>query len=231
MRLVLTADFHGRLPDIPPCDVLCIAGDICPDFIRRYRRGDEDRWHHGQPEQMKWLEDTFVWWLANVPASDVVMIAGNHDYVFESAEPRVRDLLSDWVYLRDEPAIVQGVNFYGLPWVPNLPSWAFYGDYAKLTEVYDKVPAETDVLLTHGPPFGYGDLTESNGYGPAEHVGTPQCLSAIQRVAPRITATGHIHEAYGHYRISTPQRVAPLYNVSYNTVRYEPIQQPVEVEL
>ena len=237
MRLALTADLHGKLPELrDECDVLVIAGDICPDYKRVYFRGvnhESAREYNGEAEQLKWLEREFIPWTDLTRAEHIVVIAGNHDYVFESAEPRCRQLLADANidYLRDESVDIAGVKFYGLPWVPNLPRWAFYGDYDKLTEVYNAVPEDTDVLITHGPPFGYGDLTDENGYGPSEHVGTPQCLSAIKRVAPRITVTGHIHEAYGYYSISTPKRIAPVFNVSHNTVRYEPINAPVEVVL
>ena len=56
MRFVCVADLHGYLPEIPPCDVLLVAGDICPT--------DDER----PATQRRWLHSTFATWLAGVPA-------------------------------------------------------------------------------------------------------------------------------------------------------------------
>src|SRR5688572_28535904 len=230
MRLVLTSDFHGSLPEIPECDLLIIAGDICPDYLRAYRRGTEAREHKGAPEQMRWLEKRFISWAGLLQGvENIVVTPGNHDFVFQSAEPRVRDLLetNDIIYLRDEAYNFQGIHLYGTPWVPNLPFWAFYGDERKLQTVFERVPLDCDILITHGPPKGYGDLTDDNVYGPGEHVGSWDCRAAIERARPNHVVCGHIHEAYGQYRAGHSQ----IYNVSHNTVRYDPINPPVVIDL
>lgn len=55
---------------------------------------------------------------------------------------------------------------------------------------WNQIPDDTDILLTHGPPLGHGDLVR-NG----DHVGCVELLSTIQqRVRPKYHVFGHIHE-------------------------------------
>lgn len=55
---------------------------------------------------------------------------------------------------------------------------------------WNEIPDDTDILVSHGPPFGIGDLCKSS-----LRVGCPMLLSAVQeRVKPKIHAFGHIHE-------------------------------------
>lgn len=130
------SDLHGRLPRdsggyvrVPPCDVLVIAGDICPDFhgagsARPTRPGSKTFQHvydKGEAAQTNWLNDEFREWLedARAFAGEVVAIAGNHDFVFErKLEPHNLP----WTYLWDSEATVEGLRFYGVPLVPKIGS-------------------------------------------------------------------------------------------------------------
>lgn len=81
MKVVATSDLHGFLPQIPPCDLLLIAGDVCPV------------WNHRLPFQRKWLRETFTPWLESLPARKIVGVWGNHDSIAESNPDKVPPLL------------------------------------------------------------------------------------------------------------------------------------------
>lgn len=239
-RVALTSDWHGNLPDVPECDVLVIAGDTCPDFIRPARKSQGWRRIDGGPDQARWLREKFVPHIEAQPAKLTLIIGGNHDFVFQSdfLIPYDNFLGASIIYLRDMTwTTSSGLSFYGIPWVPNLPSWAFYASDEDLATLYGAVPNGTDVLITHGPPYGYGDVTSMRfASDPPDfdgHVGTRACLDAIQRVEPRVTVCGHIHEGAGHYRIPVQEHDHPmhLYNAAYVDEHYRPKAPPIIIDL
>lgn len=62
-------------------------------------------------------------------------------------------------YLCDSGTTVDGVSVWGSPWQPAFHDWAFNlprGDACRAK--WQLIPADTDVLITHGPPLGHGDL-------------------------------------------------------------------------
>jgi Icc-related predicted phosphoesterase len=128
----------------------------------------------------------------------VVLIAGNHDVALgnlhdKGLEEQTRKLLfCDIHYLRDSRVVVDGVTFWGTPWIPpyagvfNLPE-------DELREKWQLSPSDTDVLITHGPPAGILD-------GGA---GSTSLAAALQRVQPTIHCFGHVHAHRGQVRKGT----------------------------
>ena len=52
------------------------------------------------------------------------------------------------------------------------------------------IPDDTDVLITHTPPLGFGDLCSSG-----IRVGCVELLHSVQqRIKPKYHVYGHIHE-------------------------------------
>ena len=207
MRVAAISDLHGFLPEIPACDVLLVGGDVCPV---------ED---HGPDFQRRWLEGPFSEWLGELRAGAVVGTAGNHDFVAEADPELMRSL--PWTYLCDETAEVDGLRIHGVPWTPTFMEWAFMQDEADLAAVWAEIPRDVDVLLTHSPPLGYGDLAVHGVHCGSETLAAR--LPDLERL--QLHAFGHIHEGGGSR--DTLGR-ATLANVSYVDFDYRPVQ-PAEV--
>lgn len=81
---------------------------------------------------------------------------------------------------------------------------------------------DTDVLITHGPPYGMLDLTSEG-----EKVGCYELTKAVLRVQPKLHVFGHIHEGYGQQEFSGIHFINP----ATCTVSYKPTQKPIVFDL
>jgi Icc-related predicted phosphoesterase len=207
VRVVCLADLHGYLPEVPACDVLLVAGDICPT-------GDER-----PATQRTWLHSTFARWLADVPAATVIGVAGNHDFVGETDPSALRDL--DWHYLQDETIEIDGLSVYGSPWTSRFQEWAFMLSEEELSRCWEGIPDAIDVLCVHSPPVGYGDWISGH------HIGSPSLLEAIDARAPKLCVFGHVHQGYGRWQRGATE----LVNAAHCDMQYLPAHPPVALEL
>lgn len=219
MKLALTSDLHGFLPlahTLPKCDVFVIAGDVCPVH------------DHRLDYQWFWLDTIFRHWLTEVSKETkckaIIGIAGNHDFVFEQEDTSA--LFLPWRYLEDSGTEVDGVKFWGLPHVPNLMRWAFHAPEQDLLRKAMAVPDDTNVVISHGPPYETADKVVPRFGG--GHVGDPGLNHMLSKVLPDIFVCGHIHEAYGHYMHRSG---TPIYNVSHVDENYDDVNAVVEVTL
>jgi Icc-related predicted phosphoesterase len=157
--IVCTSDLHEHLPDIPACDLLLIAGDVSFTL-----KGD-------LATKQAFLANDFKNWLERVPADEVVLVAGNHDQSIEKWG--VPDGLRCH-YLRDGGLELFGLRIWGTPWQPWFYDWAFNAPRRDgeefLASKFDAIPDDTDVVVAHGPPRGFGDRT--GGQGGHAHVGS-----------------------------------------------------------
>ncbi len=211
MRFVLLSDTHGlhdRMPPVPDGDVVLHAGDLTSEGTL--------------PQIASALQ-----WFADLPHRHKVLIAGNHDFAFESEASIAQSLVPSSVsYLQDSGVTLDGVRVWGSPWQPEFFDWAFnLPRGAALARVWAQIPDDTQVLVTHGPPWGLHDYT----VGPhSTHEG---CRDLRQRVAAlrdlRLHAFGHIHEGYG----MSEQDGCQFVNASITTVHYHPINPPVVLDL
>jgi Icc-related predicted phosphoesterase len=206
-RLVLISDSHGLHDQVrvPDGDVLVHAGDFTSS---------------GRPREV----EEFAKFLRRLPHTHKIVIAGNHDFLFEREPERAEAMLVDSAtYLRDSETTAAGLRFWGSPWQPWFHDWAFnLPRGAALAEKWALVPAGIDVLVTHGPPHGVLDVVARGGL-----VGCEALREALPRIAPKLHLFGHIHEAYGVARVGDTWCV----NASVCNLSYAPIQPPVVVDV
>ena len=65
--------------------------------------------------------------------------------------------------------------------------------------LYEQIPNDTNIVVTHGPPYGVLDQAPGSEY----HAGCRQLLAAMQRVKPRLHVFGHAHGCFG--MMDTPE--------------------------
>ena len=211
MKICCLSDLHGNLPPVlPTCDLVVIAGDICPDF-----------WQGGPnpTAQAAWLGREFRAWLGI--QSPVIGIWGNHDFVGQRP-----DLVPDlpWTLLQDSGCVVKHLKIWGTPWTPTFGRWAFMAEEDTLGTTFELIPPGTNVLLSHGPPRDR--LDECIG---GERVGSRSLRQAIQSQSDLdLVVCGHIHEARGISNLYG----ATLINASCVDERYRMRAEPwILVEL
>lgn len=206
MRIVCISDTHNkhRQCNIPEGDLLIHAGDISS---------------RGRIEEI--IE--FDQWMGTLPHSDKIIIAGNHDFLFERNPLLARSLIRNAHYLEDSGIVLKGFKIWGSPITPWFFNWAFNRwRGTQIKKHWDKIPDDTDILITHGPPKGILDQTFSKS-----KVGCSQLMKAVLRVQPKLHIFGHIHEAYGEVW----QNGTHFINASLLDIKYRPVNASVVIDL
>lgn len=192
MLLTIISDTHNHhkriKDDLPGGDLLIHAGDL-----------SSMGYEHEIREFAKWYNG-----LDNYTSK--VFIAGNHDWGFQNNNKKIKGILTGYKnidYLQDDfMGIIEGgepeVKIWGSPWQPEFYNWAFNlprnGD--ELKAKWDMIPEDTDILITHGPAWGFLDDVEGRR---GEHLGCELLTERIKQIKPKIHICGHIHTGYGHY--------------------------------
>lgn len=209
MKLVTAvSDIHGSwddLPNPPDANILAFAGDLTTGLIRN-------------------AIAFFTWAEQFVPYfDDVIVVPGNHDGCFDTAAQLMQTEAGNrgLNLLVDAALDAHGTRVYGTPWSTRFGHWYFMDDERGLEQRYQQIPADTQLLISHGPAYGYLDVVRRDG----SHAGSRALRDCIENRLDGLQALvhGHIHESRGRRDIR--QRLT-AYNVACLDDRYCMVADP-----
>jgi Icc-related predicted phosphoesterase len=88
---------------------------------------------------------------------------------------------------------LDGIKIWGSP-ATNLTTGAFaMPDDRERAKTWKLIPTDTDILVTHIPPFGILDGEPGSAY----HSGCSVLRAEFKRIRPRLHVFGHVHTAAG----------------------------------
>jgi predicted phosphodiesterase len=198
MKITIISDTHTKHRycenDLPGGDLLIHAGDFMNSG-------------YNPIEAMEFFK-----WFDEIDNYDFkVFIAGNHDRWMQNKTEESRGILTgyktidylqdDWMTVGDSDPHdpnVKTAKIYGSPWQPEFYNWAFNlpRNGEELKSKWDMIHEDTDILITHGPAWGFLDDVEGRR---GQHLGCELLTERIKQIKPKIHICGHIHSGHGHY--------------------------------
>lgn len=166
-----------------------------------------------------------------LPHKHKIVVGGNHDRMFDpSSQYHLSPALIEHTYpgiiflghpFRRDTVELYGRSFLGLPYVTNLPRWAFNRDEYYLSQLVKTAP-ETHVVISHSPPMFTRDGSEvQQAWGVAAY------REILHQRPPEVWICGHIHESYG----LTKGLHTSLYNVAMCDEHYKQVNKPVIISM
>lgn len=218
MKIAVTSDLHGTLPQLDECDICFICGDIFPLKCQR-----------NFEQCLSWLKKTFYKWCEKQPCKEYVFIPGNHDFYLEDIYKRIEpydydkalEIPGNVHLLIDSSITLHGLKIFGTPWISGLPKWAFNKDEEELKDYYKKIiPNECDIVLTHHAPAidQLGTVLQTTWNYMSDY-SSVALANAYKDKKIKYAFNGHIHSGI-HSNIECNGTI--FRNVSLNDENYNP---------
>ena len=227
MKIDCVSDLHGAYPILEGGDLLIVAGD----------------WT-GSDSMEQYVE--FFNWVYEQKYAKKVLIAGNHDMLLQNQDYRGPEgvVRYSFPYLQDSGTEFHGLKIWGTPWTKtflgmNPDCMAFTCDTElQLARKWRQIPLDTDILITHSPPFGVMDQSSS-----LHRCGSKTLSRRIRDLKNlKLHVFGHIHEGHGHcwqydetVNAVDPKDPKPFghqyVNAAIMDENYRPINKPIRIVL
>lgn len=178
MLIAAISDLHNEFPEPVSADVIIVAGDMTV---------------HGSLSEIA----KFSIWLQQCKAKTKIVVAGNHDKMFEFSPDITRCMMAQAgaVVLQDRDIILEnGVKVFGQPWVIGCSSFGKRRGQ-EMHEIRQRIHKDTDILVTHSPPKGILDAVDGRSVGDLE------LAYRVEVVRPKYHIFGHIHPSHGWAKV------------------------------
>ncbi len=248
MKLVHISDTHGVHADLemPEGDVLIHSGDWSnfPFNGQDFRQYQE--WRSGQKGSVAWKDGLtkyeketngmrdetreFLKWMDKQPYKHKILVAGNHDGYAAAFETKFKDLVKDTsiTYLQNSGVEIDGLKFWGSPFVPEFCGWWFMKERGiAMKNLWDKIPVDTNILVTHGPAYDACDYVDELN----PNVGCEDLAKRISDLKELVCHLfGHIHPSRG-LDLSHSTKGGPLSVNGCSVHPVDGIQSPIIIPL
>ncbi|KAJ5217901.1 uncharacterized protein N7469_011526 [Penicillium citrinum] len=210
-RFVCVSDTHGYLPaeagfKLPTGDVLIHAGDLT---------------NNGSTSELRRTMD----WISKADFEIKILVAGNHDVSLDPEfysknghtfhgnrledHRKCMDIVTgaapSVVLLRHQAAVIRltrengprtAFTVFGSPHSQFKGSWAFGYGNDEAAALWDQIPPEVDIVVTHTPPQSYCDRKPAGKF-----VGCNALRQRLSDIRPPLAICGHVHEGRGYIRV------------------------------
>jgi len=195
LKITHISDTHGKhlnfTHSIPTdTDVIVHSGDFL---------------EYNLPEEAK----SFFAWFRSIPGRHKILIGGNHDYLLDPENNLYEEMdLTGIHFLTGQSIEIDGMTFYGDSQVL-MKDYAYgsafsYQDENEGETIWSKIPDNTQVLITHGPPFDILDKVEH--YDKTKRLGCKALKKRIEDLTElKLHLFGHVHQARGNKLINGVQ--------------------------
>jgi Icc-related predicted phosphoesterase len=179
MKITCISDSHQHHKKIkmPETDMIIHAGDFT---------------YHGEYDEVK----KFLQWYGEQKAKYKLLICGNHEVEISKQPFQLLQQMCEnegIQLLHNSHTIIEGLTIFGSPNSNRFGrGWAYNSTEEELADIYNSILPDTNIVITHGPPFLCLDKC------PNGHVGSLALRKRMTELPKlKLLVTGHIHESRG----------------------------------
>lgn len=186
LKIVAISDVHERWHKlvIPKCDLLISCGD--------YSFRGESR-----------VVREFHEWLNKQDAKHIISVQGNHELWveknFEEAKLIAQNACPKIHFIDEGLVEIEGLKIWGSAITPWFNNWAWNRKRSEIEQHWKEIPDNTNILITHGPPYSILDQTTYfTGEPKPGYLGCEELYKRINELKDLdLHFFGHIHSPGG----------------------------------